>query len=74
MSARAQAERGRVGDSRSRHCRKGSTSWTAATAASADEREPNGPAYRAPSSATDRTMDSLGNGSMVSLTHRAFSG
>ena len=49
MSARAHAERGLVGESRSRHWRSGSTSWTAATAASAAEREPNGPAYRAPS-------------------------
>ena len=74
MSARAHAERGFAGESRSRHWRSGSTSWTAATAASAAEREPNGPAYRAPSSATVRTMDRRGNGSTVSLTHSALSG
>ena len=61
-------------DIRSVHCRRGSASWTAATAASAARRSGNGPRNTPVPGRTRRTTDRRGNGSSVSRTHSARSG
>lgn len=74
ISASTQAvPRGRAG-SRLVHCRTGSTSWRAASAASAATREVNGPQDTASACRTSRTIDSRGKASRVNVIHTTLSG